>query len=195
MKSAKHYGFNTRLVTVVAFTMAALLVAYQLPSAGNVIVDFVIVILLWTLLSTVAGLVANDSGLVYYVSLIFGITMFLTALFPYRYTDLMGIIGVMLGAVIGALVGFLANSICNTVQGYLRGEREFSLRRTLVYVLVFLGFLSLGGLGTLAYYNLADVIAYLDQHNWVVSLIGIIATFVLTFFGRGYFERKKREKR
>lgn len=196
MKPKKHHGFNTKFLTTFAFTLATLFVLSLYPFVGVLAIDFAIAAVLWISLSTIAGLVTNDSGLAYYVSLTSGLALILATFFPFRYTDPIGmwLFSLMAGAGVGSFLGLCAYIICKTVQSVLRGERQVSGRRILFYFLTLVGFSAIGGLGAYVFLHRADVVAYLDQHTWVVTLVGIIVTFLTAFFGRGYYDRRREKE-
>lgn len=194
MNTGKPDGLQGNLIVTFVFTLGLLLATALFPYSDNMFLNVIVVVVLWVLFPTIAGFVAEDSGLTYYVSIIAGVVLFSMFLFPYRFITLMGVILLLAGAGIGAFFGFLSDVICRGVQSYVEGDRHLGLRTTGKFVL--LGSLLLGFivLMYLIYVDLANLVSYFDQHPWVITLVGIIVAAILAFLGRGYYEKRKEDK-
>lgn len=195
MNAGKPSRLQRNLILTFVFTLGLLLAMSFLPYSDNMFLNVIMVVGLWVLFPTIAGFVAGDSGLTYYIPTIAGVVLLSIPLFPYRFIDLMGVILLLAGASVGAFFGFLSDLICRGVQSYIEGDRRLGLRTTGKFVLLSSLLLGLIVLMYLIYVDLANMVSYFDQHPWVITLVGIIVTAILAFLGRGYYEKRKEDKR
>jgi hypothetical protein len=195
MTFRKTSGFYVNLMTTFIFAAAVSLIPRWLPSITNQFIRLAIVIGLWILLSIVAGLVVREKLVTYYVSIVFVVVVAFTSFFPLRYINIgVPIGGTILASFFGLLVGLISEGICGRVQSYIEGERRIGLlitRKSLFFGALFLAAFTLS---VFAFIHLESVVAYFDQHPWVVTILSIIATAILTFFGGKYYGRRGAEE-
>lgn len=183
-------------MTTFVFTLVASLALNFFPRSGNIYVDIFVILALWIVFSTIAGLIGKDRGLTYYVSLIVGVVWSSTFLIPYRFIHIADLVMfIFFPSLFGLSLGLGSEALRKVLFGYIKGERRVGLqitrRNLLLGSLLFASILVF----SLGYAYSERAIAYFDQHPWVATLLGIIATGIFTFLGGKYYERRRGEEK
>lgn len=184
-------GPISRFFIIFTFALPFPLVMMIFAFVENIIMYVVLSLAISLLFSVIAGLVTRDETMPYFVSIVSWVVFYTMSLFPYQYTTWSNwLLVLLIGGLIGGAFGWISSKICLSLRSPRLSLKKITSKKILgsiLSILVLAGFY-------LLYSHLEEVVIYLDEHSWLPTIFSIIVTSILAFFGRGYYERRKRKK-
>ena len=184
--------FGPVLAVIMAFSLPPAILMVAANITGDALTNFILGLLVLFVFSVTAGLVSKETIVSYLVPVVAMLVFATSSLFPYVYVDWSNWFGTpFFGLIIGMFVGFCASQTQKRVLQVLT-LRKLSLGKRDIFI-IFLSCLILASFYGI-YVNLDGITAYLDQHSWFITIIGIVVSSLIAFLGRGYYERRKSKK-
>lgn len=181
------------LLIVIAFSLPFPLSMEVFEFAGNnFVMNFVITIAIALLFPIISGLITKDKRIPYFVSTVGWLVSFAFSSFPFRYSHWSGWISpFFLSVPIGITLGAVSSVISMDLHNLKLSRNMITKKRMLVSGLFTLTL----AISYVVYSHLEGISSYLDEHTWVVTIISIIITFVLTVTGWSRFHERRWRKR